>query len=83
MLGVQAIGYSIPLITDAEALFKKKASEPYGVTSNGLENSMWLHVIDYTVKFSLIIALLLTLRLFQKVWKSLIETEMRVCEKAS
>ncbi|KAI9110323.1 hypothetical protein K1719_018765 [Acacia pycnantha] len=70
MLGVQALGYSIPLITDAEALFKKKASESYGVSSSGLENSMWLHVIDYTVKLSLIIALLLTLRLFQKVWKS-------------
>lgn len=70
MLGVQALGYSIPLITDAEALFKKKASESFGVSSTDLQSSMWLHVIDYTVKLSLIIALLLTLRLFQKVWKS-------------
>ncbi|KAF7814328.1 DUF2921 family protein [Senna tora] len=70
MLGVQALGYSIPLITGAEALFKKMASESYDVSSSELENSRWLNVIDYTVKLSLIVSLLLTLRLCQKVWKS-------------
>ncbi|KAI4355697.1 hypothetical protein L6164_004445 [Bauhinia variegata] len=70
MLGVQALGYSIPLVTDAEALFKRLASESYDVTSDDMENSQWLHYIDYTVKLLLIVSLLLTLRLCQKVWKS-------------
>lgn len=76
VLGVQSLGYSIPLITDAEALFKRMVSESYDVSSSGtLENSEWLHIIDYTVKLLLIVSLLLTLRLFQKVWKSRIRLQ--------
>lgn len=77
VLGVQALGYSIPLVTGAEALFKKMVSESYDVSSNELESSEWLHVIDYTVKFLLIVSLLVTLRLFQKVWKSRIRLQTR------
>ncbi|OVA06532.1 Protein of unknown function DUF2921 [Macleaya cordata] len=70
MLGVQALGYSLPLITGAEALFKRMASENYETTSYDLEKSQWFHVIDYTVKLLVLVAFLLTLRLCQKVWKS-------------
>lgn len=70
MLGIQAIGYSIPLVTGAEALFKKISSESYETSSYDLDNSQWFHIIDYTVKFLVMVSLLLTLRLCQKVWKS-------------
>ncbi|KAL5729461.1 hypothetical protein ACHQM5_002408 [Ranunculus cassubicifolius] len=70
MLCVQALGYSLPLITGAEALFKHISSESYETPSYDLENSQWFHIIDYTVKFLILVAFLLTLRLSQKVWKS-------------
>ncbi|CBI36230.3 unnamed protein product, partial [Vitis vinifera] len=69
MLGVQVLGYSLPLITDAEALFKK-ASDSYGTPSYELDRNQWFHVIDYTVKLLVLVSFLLTLRLCQKVWKS-------------
>lgn len=69
MLGVQALGYSLPLITGAEALFKRKDSE-YENTSYNLEKNQWFQVIDYTVKLLVMVSFLLTLRLMQKVWKS-------------
>ncbi|KAK7255298.1 hypothetical protein RIF29_28705 [Crotalaria pallida] len=77
LLGVQALGYSIPLITGAEALFKRMGSESYYLSSGELQNSEWLNVIDYTVKLLLIVSLLLTLRLLQKVWKSRIRLQTR------
>ncbi|XP_021906577.1 LOW QUALITY PROTEIN: uncharacterized protein LOC110821156 [Carica papaya] len=70
MLGVQALGYSIPLITGAEALFKRKAHESYEMTSYDLQKNQWFYIIDYAVKLLVLMAFLLTLRLFQKVWKS-------------
>ncbi|CAN8288188.1 unnamed protein product [Cochlearia groenlandica] len=71
MLGVQALGYSLPLITGAEALFKRKAAmTSYETPSYDLRKSQWFNVIDYTVKLLVMICLLLTLRLCQKVWKS-------------
>ncbi|XP_004302932.1 PREDICTED: uncharacterized protein LOC101301596 [Fragaria vesca subsp. vesca] len=70
MLGIQAIGYSIPLVTGAEALFKKLATESYETTTYGLDDSQWFRILDYTVKLLLMASLLLTLRLCQKVWKS-------------
>ncbi|KAH9666426.1 PII uridylyltransferase [Citrus sinensis] len=69
MLGVQALGYSLPLITGAEALFKRKDSE-YENTSYNLEKNQLFQVIDYTVKLLVMVSFLLTLRLMQKVWKS-------------
>ncbi|XP_027344770.1 uncharacterized protein LOC113857184 isoform X1 [Abrus precatorius] len=77
VVGVQALGYCIPLVTGAEALFKKMVSESYDESSSELESSEWLHIIDYTVKLLLIVSLLLTLRLFQKVWKSRIRLQTR------
>ncbi|GMI78070.1 hypothetical protein like AT1G52780 [Hibiscus trionum] len=70
MLGVQALGYSLPLITGAEALFKREASDSYETQSYDLEKSQWLSLIDYTVKLLVLVMFLLTLRLCQKVWKS-------------
>ncbi|KAJ8773489.1 hypothetical protein K2173_004319 [Erythroxylum novogranatense] len=70
MLGVQVLGYSLPLITRAEALFKRKSSESSEMSSYYLEKNQWIHVIDYTVKLLVLISFLLTLRLCQKVWKS-------------
>ncbi|XP_059640133.1 uncharacterized protein LOC132282458 [Cornus florida] len=70
MLGVQALGYSLPLITGAEALFKRMSSETYESSSYDLDNSQWIHVIDYTVKLLVLVAFSLTLRLCQKVWRS-------------
>ncbi|KAJ4821951.1 hypothetical protein Tsubulata_045867 [Turnera subulata] len=71
MLGVQALGYSLPLITGAEALFTRmSSSESYENKSYDLEKNQWFHVIDSTVKLLVMVAFLLTLRLCQKVWKS-------------
>ncbi|XP_058074626.1 uncharacterized protein LOC131223290 [Magnolia sinica] len=70
MLVVQALGYSLPLITGAEALFAQMSSEPYESQYYDLKRNQKFRVIDYMVKFLVLVAFLLTLRLFQKVWKS-------------
>ncbi|PIN21136.1 hypothetical protein CDL12_06175 [Handroanthus impetiginosus] len=70
MLGVQALGYGLPLITGAEALLRKAATEFSENQSYDLQNSQWICVIDYTVKFLVLVAFSVTLRLCQKVWKS-------------
>ncbi|KAH6758774.1 PII protein [Perilla frutescens var. frutescens] len=77
MLGVQALGYSFPLITGAEALLKKASTEFSENQSYDLQNSQWLHVIDYTVKVLVLVAFSVTLRLCQKVWKSRIRMQTR------
>lgn len=77
MLGVQALGYCFPLITGAEALLKKASPEFSETQSSDLQNSQWLHVIDYTVKILILIPFSATLRLFQKVWKSRIRLQTR------
>lgn len=77
MLGVQALGYSFPLITGAEALLKKASTEFNENQSSDLQNSLWLHVIDYTVKILVLVAFSATLRLCQKVWKSRIRMQTR------
>ncbi|KAG7014112.1 hypothetical protein SDJN02_24285, partial [Cucurbita argyrosperma subsp. argyrosperma] len=71
-LGVQALGYTLPLVTGAEALFKRRSSESYEESYN-LENNLWFVVMDYVVKLQVVASLLLTLRLCQKVWKSRIK----------
>lgn len=70
MLGLQAIGYSIPLITGAEALFERLTSDSEDNEYSALSQSRWSEVIDYIVKLLVLVAFLLTLRLCQKVWKS-------------
>ncbi|KAL0562035.1 hypothetical protein IC582_002483 [Cucumis melo] len=71
-LGVQSLGYTLPLVTGAEALFKRRGSES-NEESYDLENNLWFLAIDYIVKLQVVFSLLLTLRLCQKVWKSRIK----------
>ncbi|GJN05646.1 hypothetical protein PR202_ga23295 [Eleusine coracana subsp. coracana] len=79
MLGVQAVGYSVPLITGAEALFARIATSSsgpddaqtppsYEVDKGGASGVYW--TIDCIVKILILAAFLLTLRLAQKVWRS-------------
>uniref|UniRef100_A0A0E0MS38 RING-type E3 ubiquitin transferase n=1 Tax=Oryza rufipogon TaxID=4529 RepID=A0A0E0MS38_ORYRU len=75
MLGVQAVGYSVPLITGAEALFARIAasSGDGGATpppSYEVDKSQLYWTIDCVVKILILAAFLLTLRLVQKVWRS-------------
>lgn len=70
MLGSQVIGYALPLVIDAKALSKSSFGEKSQSVSYDLENNQVIHVIDYTVKFLVLVCFILTLRLFQKVWKS-------------
>lgn len=69
-LGVQALGYSIPLVTGAEALFARMASETFEAESYDLGKNQWFEMVDYIVKILVLTAFLLTVRLGQKVWKS-------------
>ncbi|CAI9114057.1 OLC1v1014676C1 [Oldenlandia corymbosa var. corymbosa] len=70
MLGIQGVGYSIPLITGAEAIFEKMSSEPYSYQPYGLEKSQAIRAVEYTVKLLVLAAFSLTMRLCQKVWRS-------------
>ncbi|KAG1335526.1 hypothetical protein COCNU_03G016450 [Cocos nucifera] len=69
MLGVQALGYIIPLVTGAEALFARLAAEDE-TPSYEFEKNQWFQIMDYLVKILVLSAFLLTVRLGQKVWKS-------------
>ncbi|GMH17673.1 hypothetical protein Nepgr_019514 [Nepenthes gracilis] len=66
MLSIHVLGYSLPLITDVEALIKRKRSE----SSYNLENHQLIPVVDYMTKLLVLVCVILTLRVFQKVWKS-------------
>ncbi|KAG7025757.1 hypothetical protein SDJN02_12255, partial [Cucurbita argyrosperma subsp. argyrosperma] len=66
-LGVQSLGYSLPLVTRAEAHFIQRGSISYN-ESYDLGNNLW-----FIVKLQVVISLLLTLRLCQKVSKSRIK----------
>ncbi|KAJ1282329.1 hypothetical protein BS78_03G043400 [Paspalum vaginatum] len=72
MLGVQAIGYSVPLITGAEALFARITAGSDGAVppSYEVDKSSLYWTIDCIVKILILAAFLLTLRLAQKVWRS-------------
>jgi hypothetical protein len=73
MLGVQAAGYSVPLITGAEALFARIAaagSDGAAPPSYEVDKSTLYWTIDCVVKILILAAFLLTLRLAQKVWRS-------------
>ncbi|XP_020183619.1 uncharacterized protein [Aegilops tauschii subsp. strangulata] len=75
MLGVQALGYSMPLITGAEALFARIAAAGGSVDgvappSYVVDKSQLYWIIDCVVKILILAAFLLTLRLAQKVWRS-------------
>ncbi|OVA06534.1 Protein of unknown function DUF2921 [Macleaya cordata] len=66
MLGIQILGYSLPLISDAEILFKWKVSQFGGYRSYNLENDQWLDFAKLILPF----AIIFTLSFFQNVRKS-------------
>jgi hypothetical protein len=71
MLGVQALGYSMPLITGAEALFARIAAAGVNaLPSYVVDKSQLYWMIDCVVKILVLAAFLLTLRLAQKVVRS-------------
>ncbi|KAL5222299.1 hypothetical protein ABZP36_027012 [Zizania latifolia] len=73
MLGVQALGYSVPLITGAEALFARitaAGADGAPPPSYEVDKSQLYWTIDCIVKILILAAFLLTLRLVQKVWRS-------------
>ncbi|RLN21920.1 uncharacterized protein C2845_PM07G36330 [Panicum miliaceum] len=68
----KAVGYSVPLITGAEALFARIAAGSDGAVppSYEVDKSTLYWTIDCIVKILILAAFLLTLRLAQKVWRS-------------
>ncbi|CAM6059922.1 unnamed protein product [Sphagnum tenellum] len=62
MLGVQAIGYMIPLLTEAEALFARNQPRQFAA-------DQWSQRIKFTTKLLTLLAFLLILRLIERVWK--------------
>ncbi|KAJ9179099.1 hypothetical protein P3X46_010923 [Hevea brasiliensis] len=64
-----SLGYGLPLITGAEALFKRMSFESYETSSYDLEKNRWVHLFDYTAKILAMVSFLLTIRLCQKVDK--------------
>ncbi|KAD4585236.1 hypothetical protein E3N88_22837 [Mikania micrantha] len=74
MLSVQAFGYAIPLVTGAEAIFKKSKSYE---ESWVLEKSQMIQVIDYTVKILVLVSFSLIIRLYQKVWRARVRLSTR------
>lgn len=68
MLSVHALSYSTPLIIGNEVLLKWKVFAPQSSQTNDFENLQHLQVLDSLIKILLLVALLLTLRLSQKIW---------------
>ncbi|CAM6103317.1 unnamed protein product [Calypogeia fissa] len=66
MLAAQALGYAIPLITGAESLLARKFDyrEEYFFRESGS-----VQMIIYVDKILTLVALLIFLRLFEKVWR--------------
>lgn len=70
MLSVQVLGYGLPLVIDTPVLFKwKEYHHRYSRLLRG-GKTLWFQMLDLLIKSLLLILFVLTLRLFQKVWKS-------------
>eukprot|EP01018_Ginkgo_biloba_P002571 Gb_04948 [translate_table: standard] len=67
MLGVQAVGYIIHLITATETLF---AGSTLDTNDSVIKEGIGQHTVGYMIEVLLLIAFLLTIRLGQKIWKS-------------
>lgn len=70
MLGSQVIGYALPLVIGVQALSQSNNLKDSESPSYDLERSQWIKLIDYIVKLLVLVSLILTLRLCQKVWTS-------------
>ena len=69
MFGVQALCFGLPLFTGTAILFKWKEFEGH-VNHPYPRKTMWLQVLDCIVKSLLLVAFVLSIRLFQKIRKS-------------
>ncbi|CAA7400581.1 unnamed protein product [Spirodela intermedia] len=79
MLGVQALGNGLSLITGPEALFTSQSQRSYASSSQyDLGSDGSFQVGEFLVKSLVLTAFLLTLRLWQKVWESRIRLPRRV-----
>ncbi|OAE29356.1 hypothetical protein AXG93_4831s1160 [Marchantia polymorpha subsp. ruderalis] len=67
MIGIQGMGYAIPLVTGAEALLTRKFD--YRRHSFFVETG-WAQMIVYLDKILTLVAFLFMVRLFEVVWKS-------------
>ncbi|KAK1281921.1 hypothetical protein QJS10_CPB22g01018 [Acorus calamus] len=70
MLGVQALGYLIPLTTGVEALFEKRLFYPEHPLPYDLHENLGFYFTTYMSKLLVVATFLLTMMLIQKVWKS-------------
>lgn len=77
MLAVQAVGFSIPLITGVEAFFARMTSDAEDMKGSVLSEGKWTRVIGYVVNLLTLAAFLLTVRIVQKVYKSRIRLGTR------
>ena len=69
MYGVQALGFGLPLFTGAAVLFKWKEFE-HPMKRSYARKTMWFQVLDSITKSLSLVAFVLSLRLFQKIWKA-------------
>lgn len=70
MLGIQILGYVLPLITNAAILFKwKEYQYPESQIPRSGKNTQF-QILEYSMKFLVMVAFVLTLRLYQGVMKS-------------
>ncbi|KAG9139475.1 hypothetical protein Leryth_023717 [Lithospermum erythrorhizon] len=67
MLGVQAFGYSLPLIIEAWGSLQSLGSKFDESLSYDLDRSGWVSLIDFSVKVLMLVAFSLTMMLFQNV----------------
>ncbi|CAA6666299.1 unnamed protein product [Spirodela intermedia] len=71
MLGIQALGYGLPLITGADALFTRLSQRHHASSYQyDLQRDGSFQIADFIVKSLVLTAFLVTLRLWQKVWES-------------
>ncbi|KAK1360132.1 hypothetical protein POM88_044606 [Heracleum sosnowskyi] len=70
MLGIQMTGYTLPLVMNTEIFFKWKECQYHESRIIKSGKNLWLERLDCALKCLLLVAFILTLRLFQKVWDS-------------
>ncbi|CAK9154435.1 unnamed protein product [Ilex paraguariensis] len=70
MVGIHSLGYGIPLITGDEVLFRWKELSPNNSQTYDFGKFQRFQVLDCSIKILLLVALLLTTKLLQKIWES-------------
>ncbi|KAL3532399.1 hypothetical protein ACH5RR_005920 [Cinchona calisaya] len=70
MLGVHALGFSIPLITGDEVFLKWKEFTPYRNSAYQFQKFQRFQALEFFTKFLMLFALLETAKLIHRVWQS-------------